>query len=195
MVVYCDAAYNRNVDASIAGLGVYLHDPVRNIKLFVSAISTDASSALQVEAQGLLLAVRMVQLMEWRRVCFLSDCKTLVDVVVTDDLLSRSGHWVLRPFLADVQNHRNANEDLVQKVPRADNKTVHALGKRAYRDCSGPRTTSRYRSNLLFPSHCASTNRLCNIRLKNIRLQAVHCLGCSSSLPFGRHQALSCLAV
>uniref|UniRef100_A0ACD5VTL4 Uncharacterized protein n=1 Tax=Avena sativa TaxID=4498 RepID=A0ACD5VTL4_AVESA len=194
-VIYCNAAYNRDVDASTAGLGVYLHDPVRNIKLFVSAISTDASSALQAEAQGLLLAVWVVQLMEWRRVCFLSDSKTLVDAVATDNLLSRSGHWVLRPFLADAQNHRNSSGNLVQKVSRADNKTAHALCKRAYRDRSDPRTTFRCKSNLLFSSHCASRNRLCNITLKNIRLLAVHCLSCSSSLPFGRHQALGCLSV
>ena len=193
VVAYCEATYNPQADATTAGLGVYLHDPIRKIKIFVSAISTDISSVLQAEAQGLLLAVRVAKLMGWTSVCFLSDNKTFVDAASSEDLLSKTIHRSIRPTLADIHSHRRTNGDLVLKVPRAENKTAHALAKLAFRDRSDARSSFRCKSNLPFPSLCSTRNKLCNFRDNFVRLLAVYCLGCSFSLLFGRHQAPRCL--
>jgi hypothetical protein len=74
-IAYCDAAFNPIMDTRTAGLGVYLHNPDRNAKIFIQAVSCMASSVLQAEAHALLLAVRVVY-MRWDGLEFLSSLTT-----------------------------------------------------------------------------------------------------------------------
>jgi hypothetical protein len=37
--IFCDAAFNPTLDANVAGLGVFMHEPEKKIKLCVGAIS------------------------------------------------------------------------------------------------------------------------------------------------------------
>ncbi|KAK1603316.1 hypothetical protein QYE76_018648 [Lolium multiflorum] len=142
-IAYCDAAFNPIMDTRTAGLGVYLHNPDRNAKIFIQAVSCTASSVSQAEAHALLLAVRVVHALGWTGVSFLSDNKMLVDAASSNDLLSATGHWSIRPVLADVFNRRNQFAERIIKVPRSENKVAHALAKRAFRDHSDSRSLFR----------------------------------------------------
>jgi ribonuclease HI len=177
-IAYCDAAFNPIMDTRTAGLGVYLHNPDRNAKIFIQAVSCTASSVLQAEAHALLLAVRVVHALGWTGVSFLSDNKMLVDAASANDLLSATGHWSIRPVLADVFNRRNQFAERIIKVPRSENKVAHALAKRAFRDHSDSRSLFRCKSNLLSPSLCLCRTSLCNLSYPSGRLLAVHCQAC-----------------
>jgi ribonuclease HI len=177
-IAYCDAAFNPIMDTRTAGLGVYLHNPDRTAKIFIQAVSCTASSVLQAEAHALLLAVRVVHALGWTGVSFLSDNKMLVDAASANDLLSATGHWSIRPVLADVLNRRNQFAERIIKVPRSENKVAHALAKRAFRDHSDSRSLFRCKSNLLSPSLCLCRTSLCNLSYPSGRLLAVHCQAC-----------------
>jgi hypothetical protein len=86
-----------------------------------------ASSVLQAEAQALLLAVRMTQLLGGSNVFFYSDCKVLMEAAMSDDMFSKNSHSIIRHILADVLVCRRATEDLVLKVPHAETRQCMRL--------------------------------------------------------------------
>ena len=141
-------------------------------------MSSSVTSVLHAEAQALQLAVWVVDKLGWIGVSFFSDNKVLVEAASANDLLSRSGHWSIRPILADVLIRRSQFSEKVIKVPRVENKTAHALDKCALRNCSDFRSSFRCKSNLVFVSLCFCRTSLCNLSLPSGRLVTVHCLGC-----------------
>jgi hypothetical protein len=80
-VIYCDAAWKRKTgeDTSRAGLGVIIHmlDNQHLRQLHVSALSPPASSPLQAETFGLLLATKLADLLQIQDPYFYTDSSVL----------------------------------------------------------------------------------------------------------------------
>ncbi|CAM0958575.1 unnamed protein product [Alopecurus aequalis] len=105
-IIFSDASWSPAFDGQPvpAGLGIYmqLHGdrPCSNVS--ISAISPPASSAIQAEAFGLLLAVKLAEMLHIHQPTFLTDKATLATATATQDLLRAPGHWELRPQLDDI---------------------------------------------------------------------------------------------
>jgi hypothetical protein len=71
--------------------------------LHVAALSPPASSPLQAEAFGLLLATKLAELLRLQEPQFYTDCLVLASAAATEDITKAPGHWSIRPLLAEIQ--------------------------------------------------------------------------------------------
>ena len=131
---FLDAAFNPPIVADVAALGVFLQNPLHNVSVYIQAMSNSAKSALEAEAQAMLLAALLAHALSWKNVCFLSDCQVLVDAAEANDLVSKPGHWAIRPILAEFAATRNYHSQRVIKISREENKIADTLAKRAFRN-------------------------------------------------------------
>ena len=105
-VIFSDAAWVGGSDSLPvqAGIGVFLQiegsRPCR--KLYVSAISPPTSSAIQAEAFGLLLAVKLAEILQVQGASILTDNATLAAAAASQNILATPGHWMIRPQLAAI---------------------------------------------------------------------------------------------
>ena len=80
-----------------AGLGIYMQ--IRSDRpcsqVSISAISPSASSAIQAEAFGLLLAVKLAEVLHIHEATFLTENATLATAAAARDLLHAPGHWAI----------------------------------------------------------------------------------------------------
>ena len=95
---------NNRAEISQAGLGIVIimqgHQHLK--QLHVSALSPPASSPLQAEAYGLLLATKLVQLFQVQDPHFYTDCLLLVSAAREQSVFAALGHWGNRHLLAAV---------------------------------------------------------------------------------------------
>ena len=106
-----------------AGLGIYIQfeDTTHNSQLFISAISPPASSVLQAEAFGLLLAANLVQHLKLQQVTYFTDSAILAKAAATCRIIGALGHWEIRPQLAAIFGNPSFNHQKVFHVHRSLN--------------------------------------------------------------------------
>lgn len=106
-VIYCDAAWKRQTgqDKTRAGLGViiHMHDNQHLRQLHVAALSPPASSPLQAETYGLLLAIRLADLLQIQDPYYYTDNSVLASAAASPTVFKAPGHWENRPHLAAIQ--------------------------------------------------------------------------------------------
>jgi hypothetical protein len=91
--VFCDAAWKPDPN-SPAGINVFIQmgDNQHCRHLFVSALSPPASTPLQVESFGLLLATKLAEILQLQGPQFCSDFLVLAAANTTDDITMAPGH-------------------------------------------------------------------------------------------------------
>lgn len=89
---HCDAALNPSLVGSVAGLGIWLHNPASPVLVYIQATSLYSDSVLQAEAQAMVLVVFAAQALYWTNDTVLTDCKTPAEAAAANDLLSEPGH-------------------------------------------------------------------------------------------------------
>jgi ribonuclease HI len=110
-VIYCDAAWERQAgaqsgaDKSRAGIGVIIHmqDNQHLQQLHVSALSPPASSPLQAETYGLLLATKLAEILQIQDPYFYTDSLVLASAAASPTVFKAPGHWENRSHLAAIQ--------------------------------------------------------------------------------------------
>lgn len=173
-LAYVDAAFNPSQAGNVATTGVWLKLPSSHQSIFVQAIFANVSSVLQAEAHGLLLAASIVNALGWTDVSFLTDCKILAEAAEAKDLLTKPGHWNIRPILANFFHAASSlNSFKVSHIPRILNLIAHSLAKRAFRQ-----RFSSYCSFRCSKVTCKTKMALDAMALPSGRLLSVHCLGC-----------------
>jgi hypothetical protein len=132
-IAFCDAAFNPAVDGNVAGLGIYLVNPQNKNKLFISVVSSLASSVL-LNPMRFIWLLKCLRSWSGPMFLFYSDCKILVEAGNRDNMLSKESHWLIRPSLADIIAYKKNTDAWVLKVPHAENKIAHALAKHTFQD-------------------------------------------------------------
>uniref|UniRef100_A0ACD5Z4N3 Uncharacterized protein n=1 Tax=Avena sativa TaxID=4498 RepID=A0ACD5Z4N3_AVESA len=158
-VVFCDAAWKSGPASqeAPAGIGVFIQTGgVQHCKhLFVSALSPPASTPLQAEAFGLLLATKLAEILQLRGPQFYMDCLVLASAVTTDDITKTPGHWSIRPLIADIQRRSSFQASNIFHLHRSCNVKAHHHARLALKIQS---------RNLVVRCLCASTGGQCPAR-------------------------------
>jgi hypothetical protein len=165
-IIFSDAAWSPGVDGQPvhAGLGIYMKiggdRPCTQI--CISAISPPVSSAIQAEAFGLLLAIKLAYILQIQQATFLTDNATLAKAASTREILHAPGHWVIRPELADMVATSSFDASKVFHISRSLNFRAHHQARLALKLQSRP-----------FSFRCLGTsNRVC----LNANVAAVSCV-------------------
>ena len=123
--IYCDAAWERQTGAekSIAGLGVIIHiqDNQHLQELHISAISPPASSPLQAETYGLLLATKLADILQVQDPHFYTDSLVLALAAASPTLFDAPGHWENRPYLAAIRSSSSFHGNKITYINRSWN--------------------------------------------------------------------------
>jgi hypothetical protein len=124
-VIYCDAAWGTKTgeDNSRAGLGIiiHMHNNQHLRQLHVSALSPPASSPLQAETYGLLLATKLADLLQIQDPYFYTDNSVLALAEASPTLFNAPGHWENRPHLAAIQASPSFHRNKIANINRSRN--------------------------------------------------------------------------
>jgi hypothetical protein len=128
-IIFSDAAWSPGLDGqpAPAGLGIFMQicgDRTCS-QICISAISPPASSAIQAEAFGLLLASQLVELLHIQQPTYLTDNATLATAAAAQDLHLAPGHWTIRPQLAHMAAISSFDASKVFHISRSNNFRAH----------------------------------------------------------------------
>jgi hypothetical protein len=122
---FCDAAWEKSArtERTQAGLGVIItiKDNQKLKQLHVLALSPSASSPLQVETYGLLLATRLADILQIQEPHFYSDCLLLTSAARSQTAFDALGHWENRPLLAAIQASPSFHCKRITHISRSKN--------------------------------------------------------------------------
>ena len=106
-----------------AGLGVIISMPNNQHlqQLHVSALSPPASSPLQAEAYGLLLATMLADILQVQGPHFYTDCSVLALAARSPTLFTAPGSWENKPLIAAIQASPSFDRNKVTHISRSSN--------------------------------------------------------------------------
>jgi hypothetical protein len=134
--IFTDVAWMQHCSSpSCAGLGIFiqLEGAHHCTRLLISAISPPATSALQAETFGLLLAANLVHHLQLQNVTFFTDYAILAKAAATRNIIENPGHWQIRPQLATLFTASSFHGGKIFHVPRCMNFKAHFQAKLATR--------------------------------------------------------------
>ena len=154
-VIFSDAAWSpgHNGEPMPAGIGIYMQicDGRSCSQLSISAFSPPASSAIQAEAYGLLLAVKLAEMLKIHQATFLTDNSTLAAAAAARDPQHKPGHGTIRPQLAGMTASNSFAAAKVFHISRSLNLRAHHHARLAFK-----------LQNIPFSLRCfGSANRTC----------------------------------
>ena len=133
--IFCDAAWEIHPahTPKQAGIGVFIQvqNNDRIHQLHIAAMSPMASSPLQAETFGLMLATRLAEILNVQDPHFFTDCSVLVSAAKSTDILSAPGPWNNMPLLAQIQNSPSFQSGKVAHISRGNNVKAHHLARLA----------------------------------------------------------------
>jgi hypothetical protein len=140
--IFCDAAWKieKNMESTPAGIGIIITtDCNQHYKqLHVSALSPPASSPLQAEAFGLLLATMLAERLSIQEPTYFTDCLALALEVGATSIFNTKGHWIIRPLLAAIQESSAFQDDKIAHANRCYNVKAHHQAQLALKIQSRP---------------------------------------------------------
>jgi hypothetical protein len=135
--IFSDAAWEKQQDSttSQAGLGVIIHfqENQHLHQLHVSVLSPPASSPLQAETYGLLLATKLADLLQVQDPHFYTDCSVLASAATATTVFAAQGHWEIRPQLAAIQASSSFRYSNISHINRSRNVKAHHQARLALR--------------------------------------------------------------
>lgn len=132
--IFCDAAWEIQPANTFkqAGIGVFIQvqNDDRIHQIHIAAMSPPASSPLQAETFGLMLANRLADILNVQDPHFFTDCSVLALTAKATNILSAPGPWDNRPLLAQIQNSPFQHSK-VAHICRGNNVKAHHLARLA----------------------------------------------------------------
>jgi hypothetical protein len=127
--IFCDAAWKlqQGHSSAPAGIGIFIQmEHGQHCKhLYVSAMSPTASSALQAEAFGLVLATKIADLLNLQEPHFYTDSSILASAAAATSIVNAPGHWAIRPLLASIQASNSFHANKISHIHRSSNVKAH----------------------------------------------------------------------
>jgi ribonuclease HI len=115
-----------------AGLGIFIHDPRRKLKLFIKVQAQGCSSVLVAEAVALSVASEITAKLDMNQINFLTDSQTLANFLNGSDLESPP-KWRIKPYTQRFINATRGKSAKILKIDRNLNSTTHFLAAQAFR--------------------------------------------------------------
>lgn len=115
-----------------AGLGIFIHDPRRKLKLFIKVQAQGCSSVLVAEAVALSVASEITAKLDMNQINFLTDSQTLANFLNGSDLESPP-KWRIKPYTQRFINATRGKSAKILKIDRNLNSTAHFLAAQAFR--------------------------------------------------------------
>jgi hypothetical protein len=135
--IFCDAAWKLEQDAysAPAGIGIFIQmEHNQHCKqMYISAMSPPASSPLQAETFGLLLATKLADLLQLQAPRFFTDNSILTSAATTTNIVQAPGHWMIRPLIADIQSSNSFQAKRISHLHRSFNVKAHHQARLATR--------------------------------------------------------------
>jgi hypothetical protein len=136
-VYFVDAAWKplQGQQAAPAGIGIFIQNPgmTHCSSIYILAMSPLASSALQAEALGIHLAIKIAELLCTQQPVFLTDNKTLALAAATNDPDDAPGHWQIAPQLAAICSSSAFSATRIFHISRHQSFKAHHQAKLALR--------------------------------------------------------------
>ena len=178
--IYSDAAWSLEPgqDEAPADIGVFLQLTGHHTgHLYISAVSPPVVSALQGEAYGLLLAVKIAAQLHVQDPKFLTDSAVLASAILEPDV-SKEGPWAIRPILAAIQTIPSFQPCRISKVHRSMNFKAHHHARLAVKIQNKPFNSTCLHSNHVLgsnPEQCPMCNVLSAMSALPLKLLIVKC--------------------
>uniref|UniRef100_R7W4Y2 Uncharacterized protein n=1 Tax=Aegilops tauschii TaxID=37682 RepID=R7W4Y2_AEGTA len=116
-----------------AGIGVFIqvqnNDRIKQIH--IAAVSPPASSPLQAETFGLMLATRLADILNVQDPHFFTDCSVLALAAKATNILFAPRPWDNKPLLAQIQNSPSFQHSKVTHIYRESNVKAHHFARLA----------------------------------------------------------------
>mgnify|MGYP006267236183 FL=1 len=161
-----------------AGIGVFLQiNGQHTDHLYISAVSPPVASALQAEAYGLLLAVKIAAQLHVQNLKFLTDSAVLASAVVEPDV-TKAGPWAIRPILAAIQTTPSFHPCRILKVHRSLNFKAHHQARLAVKVQDKPGSSTCLHSDQGLDTNlerCPTCNELSAMSAQPLELLFVKC--------------------
>ena len=100
-------------------------------QLHVSALSPPASSPLQAETYGLLLATKLAHLLQVQDPHFYTDCLVLASAAAEPSVFAAPGHWGNRHLLAAIHASPSFHTSRITHIKRCNNVKADHLARLA----------------------------------------------------------------
>lgn len=178
--IYSDAAWSLEPGQAVAkaGIGVFLQiNGQHTDHLYISAVSPPVASALQAEAYGLLLAVKIAAQLHVQDPKFLTDSEVLASAVVQPDI-TKAGPWAIRPILAAIQTTPSFHPYRILKVHRSLNFKAHHQARLAVKVQDKPFSSTCLHSDQGLGTNlegCPTCNELSAMSAQPLELLFVKC--------------------
>ncbi|XP_047091476.1 uncharacterized protein LOC124703290 [Lolium rigidum] len=138
--IFCDAAWKKSTgnERNQAGLGIIItmRDNQHLKQLHVSALSPPASTPLQAETYGLLLATRIADILQIQEPHFYSDSLVLTLAAKSQTVFDAPGHWENRPLLAAIKASPSFHCNRITHINRSNNVKADHQARLALRICN-----------------------------------------------------------
>jgi hypothetical protein len=138
--IFCDVAWKKSAgnERNQAGLGIIItmRDNQHLKQLHVSALSPPASTPLQAETYGLLLATRIADILQIQEPHFYSDSLVLTLAAKSQTVFDAPGHWENRPLLAAIKASPSFHCNRITHINRSNNVKADHQARLALRICN-----------------------------------------------------------
>jgi hypothetical protein len=96
-------------------------------------MSPPASSPLQAEMFGFLLATKLANILQLQEPRFYTDNSVLASAAAATNIVPAPGHWMIRPLIVDIQSSDSFQANRISHLPRSSNVTAHHQARFATR--------------------------------------------------------------
>ena len=135
--IFCDAAWklSEGAHSAPAGIGIFIQmENNQHCKhIYISAMSPPASSPLQAEAFGLLLATKLADMLQLQEPRFYTDSSILASAAAASNIIAAPSHWMIRSLLTDIQASNSFQADRITHLSRSYNVKAHYQARLADR--------------------------------------------------------------
>ena len=179
--LYMDPAWKQKrslaADHKVAGLGVYCHfqEQGHDSDIFIQATTTEVVSALQAEAEALVLAAKAVSVMCLQEPTFFSDCLALSRAAVTSSLTDCTVPWEVRKQVLDFKNSSAHLLPNIFHISSDFNGVAHNCAQQAIRSSRSEPTFSCMNSAHR-NSACQNLQALSSLCMPGTVIHSVFCL-------------------
>ena len=132
---YTDASLvpdDESLEERHAGLGIFIRDPRKNLKLFIRVHAKICSSVLMAEALAMSLASKISARLDLDKINYFTDNLILASYLNGGNMESPSD-WRIKPYTQIFINNGKNRDTRVLKIDRRLNITAHSLATQAFK--------------------------------------------------------------
>lgn len=134
MLNWCSLDPDNNlVEERKSGLGIFILDPSKDIKLFIRAQPKNCSSVLMAESIATSLASDVCERLGFNHTIYFTDNQIILASCFNGGWPKSPPDWRIKPYTWNFLKQSKLRITQVFKIDRSHNITAHSLAKQAFR--------------------------------------------------------------